>query len=120
MDYVINPAWLYWMMVLTEIKMVCTIFAIIAGLVLLFSFLTMLYNREFGEEDEDYKLARTVTRIAVPVFIATLLIAIFAPSTKVLVEMLVAKIATKQNLQLTIEGMKSLVDYITETIKSLK
>ena len=120
MDFIINPAWVYWANVLGDLKIVCTILAVFAGIAVVIGTVVLAINKEYGENDEDYLAGRTTLRVSLPVFIFCFLVAIFAPSTKLLVEMLVAKLATKQNIELTAESLKQIVDYIAETIKSLK
>lgn len=120
MDYIINPMWIYWANVLGDLKIICTILAVFAGIAVIIGVVVLATNEEYGENDEDYIAGRTMLRISLPVFIICLLVAVFAPSTKVLIEMLVAKLATKQNIELTTESLKQIVDYIAETIKSIK
>ena len=120
MDYIINPMWIYWANVLGDLKLICCILAVLSGIAAAIAIGVMLCNKQYGENDDDYKTGRACTRIFLPLFIVTSIVAVFAPSTKVLVEMLVAKLATKQNIELTAESLKQIVDYIAETIKSLK
>ena len=47
-------------------------------------------------------------------------IAIFLPSKETLISMMIAKYATKENLGMTVEGIKSAVDYIMDAIKEIK
>jgi mannose/fructose/N-acetylgalactosamine-specific phosphotransferase system component IIC len=120
MEYIIDPAWVYWINVAGDIKIVCVIFAVVAGIVAIIGGVEIVVGHDFGPEDEDYRLGKKILTIAVPVAIACTVAFVFIPSTKVLVEMMVAKVATKENIELTVEGLKSVVDYIAETIKSIK
>ena len=50
----------------------------------------------------------------------TLIISLFIPSKETLISMMIAKYATKENLSMTVEGIKSAVDYIVNTMKEIK
>ena len=53
-------------------------------------------------------------------FILSALVCIFVPSEKTLIEMQIAKIATHNNVNLTIDKIKEIVDYIINGIKEVK
>lgn len=121
MDYIINPMWVYWINVLGDVKIVCCILAVFSGIALSISIAAAIDNKNnYGEDDADYKTARLCTRIFLPIFIVTFIVALFAPSTKVMIEMLIARYATKQNVEIGIDAIKSATDYVIEAIKSLK
>ena len=120
MDYIINPMWVYWINVLGDAKWVSLAFAIAAWIVAFIAGLVMADNYTYGPEDKDYKKCKAIFKRAIPVAIIFTLAAVFIPTTKVMVEMMVARLATKENIELTAESLKSIVDYIAETIKSVK
>lgn len=120
MDYIVNPMWVYWINVLGDAKIVCCILAVLSGIALGISIAEAIDNKQYGEKDNDYKTARSCVRVFAPIFIVTFIVALFAPSTKVMIEMLIARYATKQNVEIGIDAIKSATDYVIEAIKSLK
>lgn len=120
MEYIIDPKWVYWINVCGDIKGLAIGVAVCAFVALIVAFVTMGTNAEYGKDDTDYKIGKRIFYISLPVFIVFLIAAVFVPSTKVLLEMMVAKLATKNNIDLTVDSLKSVVDYIAETIKSLR
>ena len=46
-------------------------------------------------------------------------LAVFIPSSQMMIGMLVAKYATYENVDLTVEGVKSIIDYITQALQTL-
>ena len=120
MDYIINPTWIYWAHVLDTVKILCTIIAIFAGALVAIGGYMIGGNKQYGEDDKDYRAGKVIVRWSLPVLIISFLVALFVPSEKILIEMLIAKLATKQNIELTADGLRQLIDYIAETIRSLK
>lgn len=49
-----------------------------------------------------------------------MILAIFVPNKDTLVEMQIAQVVTKSNIELTVESIKDIVDYIVQSIASLK
>lgn len=114
--YIINPSWFYWISVVDTIKIVfifLLVFAVCgvaAGIVCYCS----------ACDDTDRKQAKLILNISAPVLIVTLLGVIFIPSRTTLIEMQVAKFATYENAEWSVEAVKSAVEYIIEAIKAVK
>ena len=68
----------------------------------------------------NYLLAKKFVKILFPITIVFLIISILIPSKETLISMMIAKYATKENLGMTVEGIKSAVDYIMNAIKETK
>ena len=123
MNYYINPAWFYWIKVLDETRIISIVSAVIFGAAIVF--LSIAYASEsdyiFDEEDER-TLARLhrLIKLAIAVFVIAVLCAIFIPDKNTLIEMQIARYATRENVDATIESIKSFVDYIVESISKLK
>ena len=49
-----------------------------------------------------------------------LVLTIFVPSKSTMIEMMIAKYATYENADWTVESLKSVVDYIVEAFKAVK
>lgn len=120
MEYYINPSWVYWINVLDWVEGIALFSMILCGVACIVAFIIMMENRSFGKDDEDYKTAKKFTITFLVLTVVFMLIAVFVPSKTVMIEMLIAKLATKQNVELTVESLKSVVDYVVDAIKTLK
>lgn len=120
MDYIINPAWVYWINVLSGLKIAFVCFAVLLAFAIVMEVIVAAENRGFGADDKDYIAAKTMLKHTAPFFVVFLLAAVFIPSKQTMLQMMVARLATRQNIELTVDGLKSVVDYIAETVKSLK
>ena len=117
MNYIINPSVFYWISVVDAICFWSIGVALLSGIALVI----MVCIRAFEYlDDDDLKVIKKAIKISLTVFIVSVLIAIFTPSKDTMIQMLVAKCATYDNANWTLETIKSAVDYIVEAIKSLK
>ena len=120
MDYIINPSWFYWLNVadsaLVFLYSICGVSAL--------CFIGSLIAREiFADEytpKESKEKIRKITRISLIAFLVSGFIAIFIPSKNTLIEMMIAKKATYDNVSWTLEQVKEAVDYIISAIKEIK
>lgn len=119
MNCIVDPMWFYWINVADWIKDVTLFIAIIATVVAFLRFVTAMADKDWDSESEHkqkMKSARVLAVIAVIAFICST----FIPSKQTLIEMQVAKFATYENAEWTVETIKQAVDYIVEAIGSLK
>jgi len=115
MEYYINPSWIYWINVVDSLRIFFISLMVISGCCIVFAFpLAVLEN---VMEESTFKKLEITAGI---VFILSLFCMLFVPSKEVLIEMEVAKLATKQNVDLTVESLKSIVDYIIDAVAKLK
>ncbi len=117
MNYIINPAVFYWMSVVDAVCFWSIGVALLSGIALVI--MTCIRAFEYLDDD-DLKVVAKAIKISLTVFIVSALITIFTPSKNTMIQILVAKCATYDNASLTVESLKSAVDYIVEAIKSLK
>lgn len=121
MNYIINPAWFYWMSVASGLKVVVLITALLMLFPCIGFFVDAAVNAECsGWDDED---AQRSLKICGKWFIRSIVLFVafaFVPSKNTLIEMQVAKLATYENTAWTLETVKSAVDYIVEAINSMK
>ena len=126
-NYIINPAVFYWMNVLNIVH-ILTIVVFSLGLILTFIGITcdIIYMYNFKNyphacehDGEVAKIWHKVAVIASVVSVISGLIMIFVPDKTTSIEMLVARTATYENAQLTVQGIKEVVDYIVQAIKSI-
>jgi len=114
MEYYINPSWIYWISVADSLKTFFIVLMIGSGTCAIVAL--SLITEDIIEENT-FKKLEIINFI---IFIVSLLAITFIPSKEVLVEMEVAKLATKQNVDLTVESLKDIVNYIVNAIARLK
>lgn len=115
MEYYINPSWFYWINVIDSLKTFFIALMVSCGMCAIVAF-PIAIAEDIMEESTFKKLEITVCVI----FIFSLVCMLFVPSKEVLIEMEVAKLATKQNVDLTVESLKNIVDYIIDAVAKLK
>lgn len=121
MNYIINPAWFYWMSVASGIKMVVLVVALLMLFPCIGFFINACIEAEWdGFEDDDAKRSLKVSGKWLTISIILFVVFAFVPSKDTLIEMQVAKLATVENANWTLETIKSAVDYIVDAIKSMK
>ncbi len=124
MNYIIDPAWFYWLNVIDTINTMILVLMIlsIAGVI---SFGVCLYicwcdNEGLVKLSQEHKKTKRLMLIS---SVASLIFGIlytFCPSKETMIEMQVAKFATYQNVEWTVDSIKNAVDYIVQAIKSIK
>lgn len=119
MTYIINPMWFYWINVTHVIRIIAIFIVVFGGMALVIGFILKLGNEEYGEKDADYRAGKYLVKISFVPTIVSLLLCIFLPNKETLIEMQVAKLATVENAQWTLDAIKSAVDYIIQAISSL-
>lgn len=119
MNYIINPAVFYWMDVLDGMKTIAVIFFVIACASTVSTFIIWAVNADL-DDDPDTKRWFKFFKISIAITAAVSIVLMFVPSKNTMIQMLVAKYATYDNASLTVESLKSAVDYIVEAINSLK
>jgi len=116
MNYIIDPMWFYWLGVVDVLKIISVIAFTISGIGLVFAGVSrIVYSGEFDEEE--VAIATRFLKITMPVAIVSVLILVLVPSKNTLIEMQIARYATQENAELTIDTIKSAVDYIVQAIK---
>lgn len=123
MNYIINPAWFYWMSVASGIKIVVLVVALLMLFPCIGFFISACVEAECGcdgFEDDDAKRSLKASSKWLTISIVLFVVFAFVPSKDTLIGMQVAKLATVENANWTLETIKSAVDYIVESIKSMK
>lgn len=126
-NYIINPAVFYWLNVLNIIH-ILTIIAFIFGII--FTFVGFICNIVYmynfrayphtcEHDDEIAKIWRKVAIVASIVTVISGIIMIFVPDRTTSIEMLIARTATHENVQLTVQGIKEIVDYVIQAIRDI-
>ena len=123
-NYVINPQVFYWMNVLALLQ---TFLAIIGGICIAAFFgLTAgwIYNlnevrRGYDQNLVYMKVCRLWAIVTGIVGLILIMASIFIPGRTASIEMLVAKAATFDNVNWTVQQVKDVVDYIVQAIKGI-
>lgn len=113
MNYIVNPNWFYWVNVLTDLNIVCFVLAIISGIILAIIVIGSTIDLCF----DDFKKLVVICAI---IFAISVLGAIFIPTEETMLKIMIAKYVTKENLNMTVDGIKSAVDYIVNAMKEIK
>ena len=118
MNYIINPSVFYWMHTIDTIR---TILALVMALSGVGSFVLIgAWIGDWCYDEDGTKLCRKWC-IRTAVIAAVCLIAVvFVPNKQTMYAMLIAKMATVENVNITVDGIKSIVDYIVEAAKAIK
>lgn len=118
-DYIIDPSWFYWIDVITAAKTVFTVLMILTVILLVCSICWAAASFEYGPDDKDYIMAKKAVRVITPIAIVMIAACVFIPSKETLIEMQIARMATKENVGLTVDAIKNAVDYIVNVVKSI-
>ena len=123
MEYFIDPSWFYWLKVIDGIQTAFIVFSVAFGILVVILSIVYLAERScIFDEDDRQNVARIFLflKISVVVFVVAILGAVFVPNRNTLIEMQIAKYATRENVNITIDALKSFVDYVVESIGNLK
>lgn len=117
-NYIINPSIFYWMHVINVLSNVSTAFFIL-GVISIILCIIFWKVYQYWEEDKIAKIWYKALIISTVISIITGFIMIFVPDKFTCIEMLVARTATYENTQLTVQGIKEVVDYIVQAIQGV-
>ena len=123
-EQIINPMDLYWIGTLDAVDTFALIMAVMFGITFIAMVIGVIYNLDMMSVDEDnkryYKICKACSIVSGILFLVFAVAAIFIPDKATMIEMMVAKYATRENIQLTTDGIKEVVDYIIDAIATLK
>ena len=125
MTYIINPMWVYWLNVVGQIREVILTFAIVSLVfaALYFTRGAVIRTDAYSKDDFEYSESERILRKAkILVGVAVVLCVIFAliPSKEAIIEMQIARFATVENAEWTLDAVKSATDYIVSAIRELQ
>ncbi len=123
---VINPIWFYLCDVFTVVGTFASIAAGLIGLAWLltyaFGWLLTISNARFGEKDSEYRdglaLKATAKKLVIP-FIISLTLATFVPSEKTVYKMMVANLATYENIDIAADTIEEAFDHVIDKLVEL-
>lgn len=109
-NYIINPSWFYWIDVVDGLSFAVSFVVVLLGIMV--ATISIIYGVNCRMINE-YPILWIV-------WITSVIALIFIPSKDTLITMIVAKYATYENAGLTVDALKSAVDYVVQAIQSLK
>lgn len=123
---IINPIWFYLCDVFNIVKTFATIAAWLIGVAWLLTYVSgwclVTANASLGEDDCDYKeglaLKATAKKLVMP-FIIVFTLAIFVPSEKTVYKMMVANLATYENIDIAADTIEEAFDHVIDRIVEL-
>ena len=122
-NYIIAPQVFYWINVLSIAHIIFGIFGGVFMAVFIGLLGGWIYNACQAHEYEDNKFYMKVFKkwaIITGIFtLIMIMLSIFIPNKTTSIEMLVAKTATFDNVDWTVQQIKEVVDYIVQAIKTI-
>ena len=112
MNYIIDPSVFYWMNVLSAVHDA----AFIIGIIFLVADAGLCFACMIDCEFKPYKKAITILSLIGFLF---LLIWMFVPTKDTSIEMLIARTATFDNANMTVQQIKEIVDYVVGALKGI-
>lgn len=119
MECIINPSWFYWIEVANTVKICSFIAAAILVIASIILAVSSHIDDDFNEH-ENAKKKRKVMAVCLVALALFSVVGIFVPSKQTLIEMMIAKKATYDNVSWTLEQVKEAVDYVISAIKEIK
>lgn len=119
MNYIIDPMWFYWVSVVDGFRGAIAVVTAILVVVTIVLFVVAFFWKSGGDDDPAKAVTKKACTFMVIAAVCGLLM-IAIPSKQTLIEMQVAKFATYENAEWTVETIKQAVDYIVEAVGSLK
>lgn len=126
MTNVINPIWFYLCDVFDIIKNFAAIAAWLIGIAWLLAYVLGWWltsaDASLGEDDRDYKeglaLKATAKKLMIP-FVIAFSIEIFVPSEKTVYKMMVANLATYENIDIAADTIEDAFDHVIDKLVEL-
>lgn len=119
MDYIINPAWFYWIEVADTIKAVSIVSIVVLLIACIILAIVVGMDRALGDDTEGKVHSAIFCKCLIALTVLTL-VCVLVPSKRTLMEMQIARLATRSNVDLTIDKVKEIVDYIINAMKEMK
>lgn len=128
MNYIINPAWVYWLNIVDGLHV---LFVLLGSLMLVLTSGTTIWyictlvvdadeDQEAWTSARERKVLKPFLKFGWVITVVFMLAALFIPTKNTLLEMQIAKFATTENAEKALEAVKSAADYVVESIKSLR
>ena len=119
MNYIINPSVIYWIGVVTGLKIMLGIAAGVFS-VMAVVMIGVYHSAMDCQNDDDAKRYKRWIIAAFPAAIVLALTSCFIPGRNAIIGMQVATLATYDNAAWPLDMLKEAVDYVVEAISRLK
>ena len=121
MEYIINPSWFYWLHVIDGIRRFAIGVIVLSAAASIIIGISLLINASDGYcEGETVKKLTSLLVVLLSSSVIAGILLIFVPEKGTIIEMMIAKKATYDNVSWTIEQVKEAVDYVISAIKEIK
>lgn len=122
-NYIIDPAILYWINTLDLLQTVMGVIGFFFGAGFVVCLVGFIYNtseaEEYTENERYAKVCQKWMIVSGIICVICMVAAIFIPGKTTSVEMLVARTATFDNVNWSVQQVKEIVDYIVNAIKGI-
>ncbi len=119
MEYYINPMWFYWLHVIESLRGVCIGLLIISVVVIVV--IVVMGVEIYDDSDADTeKTGKRIIKFCCVASIISTLILVFVPSKETMIEMMIARQVTPQNVEAGLEAIKGAADYVIQAIQNAK
>lgn len=123
-NYIISPSVFYWINVLagmqTVFMIVGSLFAIVGFILMIFWFVDIF--DAFPQDKDDIRVIKSKRKwmiICYALAIVFIVAGMFIPTKDTSIEMLVARTATFENVDWTVQQVKEVIDYIIKALKEV-
>lgn len=123
-NYIINPQVFYWINILSILQTVFAVIGTFCAIVFVALAIAWTYNaievKKGYKSNEPYrKVCKTWAIVTGIIGFILITASIFIPGRTTSIEMLIAKTATYDNVNWTVQQVKDMVDYIINAIKNI-
>lgn len=122
MEYYIDPMWFYWLNVVNALNIVIGLFSFAIGVgavsIQIWYTVTKISDREWNDCTEDRRKAKPYLILLWIMFAVCIIAVVLIPDKNTLIEMMIAKQVTQQNAGAGVEAIKSVVDYVIQSIQN--
>lgn len=123
-DTIINPMDIYWIGTLDAVDIFSLVLAVLNGLAFVGLVCGVIYNADMmtrcDNNNRYYGICKAWAIVCGILFLVFAMAAIFIPGKTTMIEMMIAKYATHENVKLTTDSIKEIVDYIINAMATLK
>ena len=119
MNYIINPAWFYFLNLSEKLFIIALITFIASAFCAFVGCIVRESMRKYGENDIDFIIGSVLWKYGFPIAIVSGIIVLFVPTKATVISMMVAKFATYENATWTLDSVKAAVDYIVNAIANI-
>ena len=123
-NYIINPQVFYWINVLDSLQIAFDFIGLMFAILFVCLIITWVCNaieaaKGFEDNKVYMKTCKTWAIITGIISFVLIMASVFIPGRTTSIEMLIAKTATYDNVNWTVQQVKDIVDYIINAIKSI-